>query len=67
MTRTVERRFISIAEAADYLGVHTRTIRRHISSGSIAGYRIGHLIRVDLDEINTRLIHQIPSGGKDVA
>ena len=44
----------SVQEAADYLGVSTKSIRRWISSGLIKAYRVGpKLIRVDLDSLNS--------------
>lgn len=40
--------FISIAEAANHLGVSTKTIRRRIADGTLVARRIGpRLIRVD--------------------
>lgn len=47
-----ERRLVSLAEAAGYLGVHPRTIRRRIADSSITGYRVGRLIKVDLADLD---------------
>lgn len=53
---TNERRWATIDEAAAYLGVATKTIRRMITDGQVTGYRLGaRLIRVDLDELDTQL------------
>ncbi|MBC2639665.1 MULTISPECIES: helix-turn-helix domain-containing protein [unclassified Rhodococcus (in: high G+C Gram-positive bacteria)] len=42
----------TIEDAARYLNVSTRTIRRMITDGKITGYRIGsRAIRVDLDAL----------------
>lgn len=42
----------TIEEAAQYLKVSTRTIRRMIADGKISSYRIGgRAIRVDLDAL----------------
>jgi excisionase family DNA binding protein len=50
-----------LAEAAARLGVHPRTIRRHIASGSLTGYRLGsRLIRVDASEVDA-LLRPIPT------
>ena len=56
------RRYISIAEAAEYLNVSNRTVRRLIADGELTGYRAGksrRLIRVDLDEIDSQLMQPI--------
>ena len=56
-------RRVGITEAAEYLGVNPRTIRRYVESGRISGYRVGpRLIKVDLDDIDA-LIQPITSGG----
>lgn len=45
---TIPAELISISEAADHLGVSTKTIRRRISDGTLKAVRIGpRLIRVD--------------------
>ena len=50
------RRLDSIHNAAEYLGVSTKTIRRFIASGELTGYRAGkRIIRVDLDELDAML------------
>ena len=69
---TVSRRLASIAVAANYVSVSTKTVRRWIATGSLTGYRAGpRLIRVDLDEVDAMLLRPIPSatagGGNDAA
>lgn len=62
MGTSVTRRYISIAEAADYLQISTRTVRRLIRDGELNGYRIGQsgrLIRVDMNEIDGQLLRPI--------
>ncbi|MFN8226096.1 MAG: excisionase family DNA-binding protein [Mycobacterium sp.] len=50
------RRYATFQQAADYLGVHPRTIRRLIAAGRLTGYRNGsRLMRVDLDEIDAQM------------
>jgi len=57
-------RLAPITTAADVVGVHSRTIRRRIADGTIHGYRVGpKLIRVDLNEVETKLARIIPSAG----
>ena len=50
------RAFVSIADAANYLGVTTRTIRQMIADGRLRGYRSGsRLVRLRLDEIDAAM------------
>jgi excisionase family DNA binding protein len=57
------RRLESIPQAADYLGVSAKTIRRYIAAGRVAGYRAGpRLIRVDLNELDA-MLRPIPTAG----
>lgn len=47
------RRFESIPNAAEYLGVAPKTIRRWITEGRITGFRAGpRIILVDRNEID---------------
>ncbi len=58
MTHTVTQRhrWVSPEDAADYLGVHPKTIRRLIATGEITGHRLGkRLIRVDLNELDATM------------
>ena len=56
-------RLTSVADAAAYVNVSTRSIRRWISLGLIPGYRVGpRLIKVDLADLD-RLAHRIPAAG----
>jgi excisionase family DNA binding protein len=44
---------VSVAAAAAYADVSTRTLRRYISHGRLTGYRVGpRLIKVDLNEVD---------------
>jgi excisionase family DNA binding protein len=46
------RRFATIGEAAVYVRVDPKTVRRWISSGRLTGFRAGpRLIRVDLNGV----------------
>lgn len=50
------RRYVSIGDAAEYLGVTDRTIRQMIVDGRLTGYRNGaKLIRLDLNEIDAAM------------
>jgi excisionase family DNA binding protein len=58
----VARRYISVAEAAEYLQISDRTVRRLIHDGELNGYRMGQsgrVIRVDLNEIDEQLMRPI--------
>lgn len=66
-TATHERHLVSIGQAAEYLGVGSRTIRRRIADGSLTGYRIGsRVIRVDLNELDA-MLRPIPTTGGGAA
>lgn len=50
---------VSLAVAAEHIGVHPKTLRRRIADGTLTGYRIGRMVRVDLDEVARCLITTI--------
>jgi excisionase family DNA binding protein len=54
-------RLVPLADAAGHLHVSVKTLRRRIADGTITGYRVGRLIRVDLDELTQSLVVEIPS------
>ena len=57
------RRLVSVAAAAEVLGVCTKTVRRYIAGGQLNGYRLGaRMIRVDLAEVES-LLRAIPAAG----
>lgn len=56
-----ELQLVSLAEAAEHFGVSVKTIRRRIADGTVHGYRVGRLIRVDISELQERLLVEIPS------
>jgi excisionase family DNA binding protein len=56
------RRWASLEDAGEYLGVTSRTIRQMIVDGRITGYRSSaRLVRVDLNELDNSLQ---PFGGQ---
>ena len=60
----MSRRYISINEAAEYLGISTKFVRNLILEGEIKGYRVGsyarhRTLRVDLDEIDEKLMQPV--------
>lgn len=55
-TITPRRRYIKIAEAAEYLQVTDRTVRQMLADGRLRGYRSGQrLVRLDLNEIDAAM------------
>jgi excisionase family DNA binding protein len=54
-------RLTSLANAAEQFGISVKTLRRRISDGTVHGYRVGRLIRVDPDELCERLLVEMPS------
>lgn len=55
------RSLVSLAVAAERFGISIKTLRRRISDGTVRGYRVGRLIRVDLDELSELLVVEIPT------
>jgi excisionase family DNA binding protein len=52
----IDRRYITIGEAADYLAVTELTIRQMIADGRLRGYRSGtRIIRLRRDEIDAAM------------
>lgn len=56
------RRWLTQAEAAEYLGVTDRTIRNYIARGVLRGYRVtgSRIIRVQLTEVDA-VLRPIPA------
>ena len=53
MPDPIRHRYITILQAAEYLGVTDRTVRQMISDGRLTGYRNGQrLVRLRLDEVD---------------
>ncbi|SNU01058.1 DNA binding domain-containing protein, excisionase family [Ruaniaceae bacterium KH17] len=59
--RAPEPILVALVEAAEKLGISVKTLRRRISEGSVRGYRVGRLIRVDMNELLDSLLIEIPS------
>ena len=58
-----KRHWLSQAEAAEYLGITDRTLRRMVARGELPGYRLGpRLTRFDQSDLDAAL-RPIPAGG----
>ena len=56
-----QQHYETIAEAAERLGVHPNTVRRHIAAGHLEAHRLGpRLIRLDPRQVDA-LLRRIPS------
>ena len=51
----MERRWISAAEAADYLSLHVKTIYSLIAKGAIAAAKVGGSVRIDLKKLEASM------------
>lgn len=61
MTLKTRRQFESPSQAAERIGLSTRTLRRRIAAGDLAAYRNGpRVIRLDPDDVD-RLMIRIPT------
>jgi hypothetical protein len=62
---TPSRRLKSRQAAAKMYDVDYKTVCRWITSGLIHGYRVGgHLVKVDLDEIEAKVVQVIPAAAE---
>lgn len=53
--RQDEKKLLTILEISSYLSIKQKTLYAKVESGEIPHYRIGHLVRFRLDEINAWL------------
>lgn len=61
--RAVERKNMTLKEAADWYGVSERTLRRRIAEGKLRAYRVGpRTIRVSVEDLDALAV-RIPSAG----
>jgi len=55
--------FISLAAAADILGISVHTLRRRIAAGELPAFRTGkRIIRVRVGDLE-RILRRVPSAG----
>jgi excisionase family DNA binding protein len=58
------RRWLTVNETAEVLGLHPMSVRKMIARGTIPGVRIGRSIRVDLRALEANFEYQIEVTGK---
>ena len=56
MPAVVGRRYASIKQTAEYLGIGERTVRDKIAAGLLVAYRNGGIIRLDLNEVDAAMV-----------
>jgi excisionase family DNA binding protein len=67
MPRTAPQQLVSIAKAAAYCDVTTRTIYNWIADGRLPAHRAGpKLLRIDAADLQ-RLIRPVPAAGNGAA
>ena len=47
---------LSLDEAADFLGVHPKTVRRMVDRSEIRGYHLGKLLRFKQEDLDRALV-----------
>lgn len=62
-TAARNRQLVSLSDAAEHYDVHPRTLRRRIADGTLPAYRVGRLVKVDLNEAERALLRPIRVGG----
>ena len=61
-------RFVGSEEAAEYLGVSVRLLRRLVADREVRYFRIGRLLRFDPDDLDAAVrANEVPIGNGRVA
>jgi excisionase family DNA binding protein len=64
MAQAIEKRHLTLKEAAEWYGVSERTLRRRIAEGVLPAFRVGpRSIRVTSDDV-AALARPIPTAGR---
>ncbi len=62
-TSTTPRRYLTLSDAAEWLSLDEKTLRRWVSQGRLTAYRVGpKLIRLDAAEVEN-MIRVVPTAG----
>jgi excisionase family DNA binding protein len=59
---TVEQRYLSVLEAATYMGLSPKTIYAWAEKGGIPAYKVGRVWRFDKTELDHFVRGQMPDG-----
>jgi excisionase family DNA binding protein len=63
--RADDDRLVSIAEAAEYLGVNVRSIRNMLTDGRLKAYKLGpRIVRIRLSDIDAALEPYTEAGAR---
>ena len=63
MAGAIERKNMSLKQAAEWYGVSERTLRRRVAEGYLRAYRVGpRSIRVSVEDLDA-MARRIPSAG----
>lgn len=54
-------KLVSLAESVEQFRISVETLRRRISDGTVRGYRVGRLIRIDMNDRLKNLVEEIPT------
>lgn len=66
MPNNQSRRLATLPAAAEYAACSVKTIRRRVADGTIPAYKLGRLLRVDLNDLDHAL-RPIPTARQSVA
>lgn len=63
-TKPKPSELVSTAETAKRLGVSSNTVRALVADGDLTGYRIGRVVRIDSDSVETFLARNRMGGNQ---
>lgn len=66
LRRALPSRLVTLAEAAEQLGVSLATVRRRVRDGSLPSKRIGRAVRVDLSALGSTAAHDVDARVLDI-
>lgn len=52
---------VLLAEGAEQFGVSVKALQHRVSDGTVRGYRVERLIRVDMNDLLENLVAEIPT------
>ena len=57
---TPQRRLRPLDDAAEYWAIHKRSVMRMVRDGKLPAYRVGHLLRIDMNEVEALTVAVAP-------